>query len=99
MCVVDLEVDLRPVKRGLSDSDPVLLAHRVERLGEGGLRLLPLLFGPEPLVLHIVASRKLIPELIDAENPGEVEGQVDRTLHLVHQLVGRAEDVRVVQRE
>ena len=97
--VVHLEIDLRSVERGLTGADLVLLAHRLQRFGERGLRFLPELFCPQPLVLDFVTCGQLVPELVDAQHLGEVQGQVDRPLHLIHQLAGGAEDMRVIQRE
>src|SRR5258708_14074057 len=53
--VLHLEVDLRSVKRGLADTQLIRLTHRLERLGERGLRELPLLLVAEPLLLDVVA--------------------------------------------
>src|SRR4029077_3034155 len=97
--VENLEVDLRAVERGLPHSDPVRLAHRLEGLAEVGLRFQPLLLAAEPLLLHVVPGRESVVELVDAENLREVEGEVDGPLHLVHQLLWSAEDVRVVERK
>ena len=68
MGVADLKVDLRPVERSLARTNLVLLAHRFQRLGEVGLRHLPPLLCPEPLLLHVVARGELVPELVDAKH-------------------------------
>src|SRR5258708_3768373 len=95
----DLEVDLGPVERRLSDADLILLAHRLERFAERRLRQLPLLLGPQPLLLDVVARRQPVRKLIDAKDLAEIQRELDRTLDLIHELIRGAENVRIVSRE
>ena len=94
--VAEMEVDLGPVEGALTLGDPVVQPALLEREGErlGGARRRGL--------VHDRLGHRQRGELHDgvgeAERPVDLERQVEHREDPVDQLVGRADDVRVVLR-
>ena len=94
--VRDLDVDLGAVKRAAALVDVVAPPLLGERLDERALRALPNL-GTAHALLRLGAEVHL--KVREAELAQDVLGQVQHAQDLVRDLIGQAEDVRVVLRE
>ena len=98
--VLDLEVYLRAVERGLALDALVRDAASVERLGQRRLGLRPALFRAEPLLRGVVAlDRQLEANLLEAEGLQHFDHEVEAVGDLLPDLLRRAEQVRVVNSE
>ena len=87
-----MEVDLRAVERAVALVQVVLEALPLERRSQGAFGEVPLLVGSE---LVLGTGRQLEP-CLHAEQVVEVGGVVEAAEDLVLDLIGSAEDVRVV---
>src|SRR5579885_28716 len=98
--VLDLEVNLRPVERGLALDALVIDAALVESLGQRRLGVRPALFRAEPLLRGVAAfDRKLEADFVEAEGSEHVNDKINAVADLLANLLRRAEQVRVVNGE
>ena len=91
--VLDLDVDLGAVEDALAGVDHVRQAARLERLAQGLRRDLPLLVAAARLLR---LRREVDVVAVEAEGAEDVRREVEHPQDLVLELVGAAEDVRVV---
>mmetsp|Transcript_26265 Transcript_26265/g.66878 ORF Transcript_26265/g.66878 Transcript_26265/m.66878 type:complete len:389 (+) Transcript_26265:617-1783(+) len=93
--VVHRDVDLGAVERAVGLVDGPGPAGGVERVGERGLRLVPLL----QLAQVRLGARGQRHGVVEPKHAVHLAQELEEALHLGHDLVGAAEDVRVVLRE
>src|SRR6185503_16881812 len=98
--VLDPDVDLRTVEHRLAFYARVRNVPRVQRIDEGGFRIVPVFVGTEIVHVWIVAAdRELDLDVFEAENFVDVESKIDTSEDLAAYLLGRAEDMRIVLRK
>ena len=95
--VAHVDVDLRPVERGVAVLDAVRQAVRVERLAERLGGVVPDLVAADVLVR--ILGRQVEREVVEAERPQHRQDEVEQAGDLVGHLLAGAEDVAVVLRE
>ena len=96
--IAELDVDLRSVEGGLARRLDVVQAEARHRVLQVALAALPHLGVVDVLLLVVrVPQRQAVPVVGDAEHAVDVLDELDHADDLVLDLLGRAEDVRVVE--
>ena len=98
--VLDHKIKFRAIKGSFAQFDHRRKPFFRRRLDDRGLGLVPVFVRTDVLLLVVrVAQRNLRGELVEAQRLEDIEHDIDHLHEFILELVGTAEDVRIVLRE